>query len=113
MIKVDPRAIAVSTFLDLFKAVTERKSSDCYNKCLCISTSETSRSYIGFSYVLSDAVILCEVNDIYPRLNKSQIVSNLTIIEYIQNLGSVLSITRNSHENNACPSHSETHDWMY
>jgi hypothetical protein len=173
---IDPRIIAISTFLELFKAVTERKSSNCYtkdepsckqhegsnnmkhcnvsycsnvvlaqhspynndyhcsniaqarcssyNKCLCISTSQTSRTYIGFSYVLSDSVILCEVNDIYPRLNKSLIVHSLTIIEYIQNLSNIVSITCISDEiknvnhepltesSSVCSSHSETNDWM-
>ncbi len=46
---------------------------------VCIFSSETSRVYIGFSFVLSESAILYEVNDKHLRLTRSDIMSHATV----------------------------------
>jgi hypothetical protein len=89
---VDPRIIAISNFAKLAKAADDRVEKDCFDKYICIASSETSRVYIGFSFILSESAIVCEVNDKYPRLNKSSVMSNVTVIEYIHNIHKIINV---------------------
>jgi hypothetical protein len=89
---IDPKVIAVSNFVRLAKAADDRVEKDCFGKYICIALSETSRVYIGFSFVLSESAIVCEVNDTHPRLNKSDVVPYVVVIEYIQNMHEIINV---------------------
>lgn len=88
---VDPKAVATSTFLQLAKEADDRIKKKCFDKFLCVSCPNKN-VYIGFSYVLSESAILCEVYNIYSNLNRSDIVSYPTVIDYIQNIDTITNI---------------------
>jgi hypothetical protein len=89
---IDPRVVAVSNFIKLAKAADDRIEKDCFGKYMCIASSETNRVYIGFSFVLSESAIVCEVNDKYPRLNRSDVMSYAMITEYIHNMHKIINV---------------------
>lgn len=97
---VDAKVVAISTFAGLAKAADGRLEDGCFNKYMCVSTPN-KKVYIGFSYVLSESAVLCEIHDIFPNLNRSEVVTYAFVIDYIQNIDTISNIHVGVHNGNS------------
>ena len=89
---IDPRLLAITSFAKLAEAAKNRVEKDCFDKYICIETSKDNKTYIGFSFVLCESAIVCEVHGMYNLLDNQKIMSNAAVIQYIENLGSISKI---------------------